>query len=99
MKPSAPVAEASLRISVVYAARERQYLRELTVPAGTTAVQAIERSGLREEAHLQTSALQNIGIFGRRVAPATVLREGDRVEIYRALALDPRDARRRRAAK
>jgi putative ubiquitin-RnfH superfamily antitoxin RatB of RatAB toxin-antitoxin module len=41
---------------------------------------------------------QAFGIFGRRVPPGTRLAPGDRIEVYRALAMDPKEARRRRAA-
>jgi len=41
--------------------------------------------------------MQRLGIFGRRVPPEHPLRDGDRVELYRTLVLDPKEARRRRA--
>jgi len=62
--------------------------RSLNLPAGATVRDALAASGL--EAHA-------CGIFGKRVALDRKLAEGDRVEIYRPLALDPKEARRRRA--
>lgn len=91
--------EKTLPVSVVFAAPTRQYRRELDVPPGTTAAVAIELSGIREAADLRDEDIIAIGIFGHRVEPGTVLRAGDRVELYRALALDPKEARRKRAEK
>jgi uncharacterized protein len=64
--------------------------RSLNLPAGATVRDALAASGL--EAHA-------CGIFGKRVALDRKLAEGDRVEIYRPLALDPKEARRWRAMK
>jgi len=80
----------SLKVEVVYALPERIELVALELPAGATAADALRASGLADKASA-------IGIFGKRVDPATPLADGDRVEIYRALRLDPKDARRRRA--
>ena len=62
--------------------------RSLNLPAGATVRDALAASGLEGPA---------CGIFGKRVALDRKLAEGDRVEIYRPLALDPKEARRRRA--
>ena len=62
--------------------------RSLSLPAGATVRDALAASGLEGHA---------CGIFGKRVALDRKLAEGDRVEIYRPLAMDPKDARRRRA--
>ena len=92
-------AESQLRVRVVHAAADAQYQRELTVAAGTTVAAAIQLSGIAKAAGLKENEMAHLGIFGRSVAPDTVLRDGDRVEIYRELKIDPREARRRRAAK
>jgi putative ubiquitin-RnfH superfamily antitoxin RatB of RatAB toxin-antitoxin module len=84
------------RIAVAYAARERQTVVELTVPAGTTVAEAIERSGIRAR-HPGIDAAAPLGIWGRSVRPDALVADGDRVEIYRPLAQDPKDARRERA--
>ena len=69
----------------------------LEVEEGTTALQAIERSGILQQ-FPQADPLRNgVGVFGKRVALNTPLREGDRVEIYRPLIADPKTARRERA--
>ena len=88
----------SVRVSVVYATPDRQFLRELELPAGATVGTAIERSAIAADAGIADDALRRVGIFGRLVDHATVLRDGDRVEIYRPLKVDPKEARRRRAA-
>lgn len=88
-----------LHIQVCYAEAERQYLYELQVPPGTTLADAVGRCAVN--AHLQDGKLENhsVGIYGKLKAPDTVLRERDRVEIYRPLQADPKEARRRRAEK
>jgi putative ubiquitin-RnfH superfamily antitoxin RatB of RatAB toxin-antitoxin module len=88
--------EALLRIEVVYALPEEQIAITLSVPQGTTAAQAIERSGLADRFAEVTAS--PIGIFGRVVEPDSSLSDGDRVEVYRPLLADPKQARRRRAA-
>jgi putative ubiquitin-RnfH superfamily antitoxin RatB of RatAB toxin-antitoxin module len=84
-------------VEVVYALPGLQTLLELKVATGTTALQAIERSGILEQ-HPEISLDKNkIGIFGKLVKQDTILRGNDRVEIYRALVADPKEVRRKRA--
>lgn len=64
--------------------------RSLNLPAGATVRDALAASGLEGHA---------CGIFGKRVTLDRKLAEGDRVEVYRPLALDPKEARRQRALK
>ena len=90
------MAPEPIRISVAYAEPGRQTRLELEVPPGTTAAEAIERSGLRAR-HAGIPADAAIGVFGRVVGPGTVLADGDRVELYRPLPADPKDTRRRLA--
>lgn len=86
-----------LRVEVVYALPREQALVALEVEEGTTARQAAQRSGLARRFPSAGIERAPLGIFGRRVAPDAPLRDGDRVEIYRALATDARSARRARA--
>jgi len=95
MAPEANV--ESIQVEVVHATPERQLLVALVVPKGTTLLEAIERSGIREEFPDLVVEQGRVGIFGRKMPPETPLRDGDRVEIYRPLIADPKDARRRRA--
>ena len=90
------VAEATIRVSVAYAEPERQSVLELEVPSGTTALEAIARSRIRE-LHPGIAADAALGIHGRVVGGGEVLAAGDRVEIYRPLPADPKDTRRRLA--
>lgn len=85
-----------LAVEVVYALPAVQAVIGLRVARGTTALQAIVESGLLQRFPQIDAANLEIGIFGKRVGPDTVLQAGDRVEIYRALIADPKDARRRR---
>jgi putative ubiquitin-RnfH superfamily antitoxin RatB of RatAB toxin-antitoxin module len=87
-----------IRVRVVYAAATAQYVRDIEVAAGTTVSAAILASGIIAAAGLSEPDLRNVGIFGRSVEHAAVLRDGDRVEIYRGLQVDPKQARRLRAA-
>jgi putative ubiquitin-RnfH superfamily antitoxin RatB of RatAB toxin-antitoxin module len=89
---------ASLRVEVVYARADAQDLVALELAEGTTAGQAAEASGLLARHGLAAADLV-LGNFGRRIASDCPLRDGDRVEILRALAMDPKEARRRRAAR
>jgi putative ubiquitin-RnfH superfamily antitoxin RatB of RatAB toxin-antitoxin module len=86
-----------LRIEVVYATPQQQDLVAVSLPAPLTAGQAVQASGLLQrhpEIELETATL---GVFGEVVAHQHMLVEGDRVEIYRPLRIDPRAARRQLA--
>lgn len=87
-----------IRVEVAYALPERQELRRLELPRGTTAREAVRASGMAARFPGLDPETAELGIFGRPVASDTVLTDGDRVEIYRPLLADPRIARRRRAA-
>ncbi|MEX0374381.1 RnfH family protein [Spiribacter pallidus] len=91
------MADSPITIEVVYALPDEQALVTLTVPSGTTASQAVAQSGLAERYPDMDPATHGVGIFGRRVEPATPLCDGDRVEIYRPLQVDPKAQRRERA--
>jgi putative ubiquitin-RnfH superfamily antitoxin RatB of RatAB toxin-antitoxin module len=84
-----------MRIEVVYALPEGADVSVLELPAQATVSDALAASGIAER-H-PGIALSRLGIFGRRVDRDTRLTEGDRVELYRPLALDPKEARRERA--
>ena len=86
-----------LTIEVIYATAGRQILVELDVAEGTTVAQAIALSGIRTAHPELDLPVLKTGIFGRLASPDTVLRERDRVEIYRPLRADPKEMRRRRA--
>lgn len=86
-----------MRVEVVYARPEHQWLIPLEVEPGITAAEAVVRSGLPQRCPEIDPWQQPLGVFGRRCTPDTLLRPGDRVEVYRPLVVDPKTARRRRA--
>ncbi|MDP9109332.1 MAG: RnfH family protein [Pseudomonadota bacterium] len=83
-----------LAVEVCFATPERQLLIPLRVPVGTTILEAVKMA-------LPDSDLsqQPVGIFGKRKTPDTLLRQHDRIEIYRPLVADPKESRRRRASR
>lgn len=88
----------TIRVEVVYADAQKQIVRSAEVTADATVEQAIRASAIREA--LPTGFVPaSIGIFGRVVASDSPLRDGDRIELYRPLKIDPKQARRRRAEK
>ncbi|HEX8594704.1 MAG TPA: RnfH family protein [Pseudomonas sp.] len=93
--------EAIITVEVVYAAVDRQLLRCLQVPVGTTVRQALLTSGMDLEFPELDLTQCTVGIFGKVVLNANIrtLEEGDRIEIYRPLLADPKEVRRLRAAK
>jgi putative ubiquitin-RnfH superfamily antitoxin RatB of RatAB toxin-antitoxin module len=72
---------------------------EVEVESGSSVLHAIRASGLLERFAEIDVSTQSVGVWGRPCTLDTVLRAGDRVEIYRALSIDPKEARRRRAAR
>ncbi len=88
-----------LHVSLCYATPTFEYLRQLDVAPGTTIGQAIAASGLLGELPEIDLAVHPVGIYGKKQPLDTVLREHDRIEIYRPLVADPKDSRRRRAQK
>jgi putative ubiquitin-RnfH superfamily antitoxin RatB of RatAB toxin-antitoxin module len=88
-----------LQVYICYAVPEREFVRPMQVAPGTTIGQAIEQSGVLAEFPDIDLATQPVGVYAKKKTLDTVLRERDRVEIYRPLVADPKDSRRRRAAK
>jgi hypothetical protein len=88
-----------MRVCVVYAIPDRQALRELDLPETATVAEAVARSGLPEQFPEIRSRPLACAIYGRPVADSQVLRAGDRVEILRPLQVDPKESRRRAAAR
>lgn len=88
-----------IRIRICYAKPEQQFLREVTVAAGANIEEAIRRSGILSDLGGLDLASCRIGIYGKIKTLDAQVRDGDRIEIYRALLADPKDARRKRAQK
>lgn len=85
-----------LEIEIVYGLPNMQMIVSKTVSDGTTAREAALNSGLEQMFPEIDLASSPLGIFGKKVKDDTPLRNGDRVEIYRPLLIDPKEARRRR---
>ena len=85
-------------VTVVLALPDRATQIALRLPAGATVAEALERSGLATRHPELDLACAPVGIFGKRTDRQSVLVDGDRVEVYRALLADPKTSRRARAA-
>ena len=92
-------ASAALQVVVCYASAHAEFLRPMKVAPGTTIGQAIEMSGVLEAYPDINLTTQPVGIYAKKKTLDTVLRERDRIEIYRPLVADPKESRRKRAAK
>jgi len=77
-----------MRVEVVQAHADRAEIVKLDLPAGATVRDALAAAGIDA---------QRVGIFGKRVSSDARLADGDRVEVYRPLRIDPKQARRQRA--
>ena len=85
-------------IEVAYAEPGRQFLRKITLAVGATVADAIVASDIEAAFAIDASNLAT-GIWSKAVARTTVLKHGDRVELYRPLTADPKETRRRRATR
>ncbi|WP_058526573.1 RnfH family protein [Legionella erythra] len=85
-----------VNVEIIYMAEDGAFFHEkLTLPAGASVGDALSQSELYDE-YPETQQLP-LGVFARPVTLTTPLREGDRIEVYRPLALDPKQKRRERA--
>ena len=85
--------DAHIEVEVVYATAKRQKSVRLTVPAGTRVAAAIRASGLLAEFPEIDLTVNAVGVWGKVVPLEHALREHDRIEIYRPLKVDPKQAR------
>lgn len=83
----------TIRVEVIRAWPRRHASVMVELPAGATVADAVSACGMDDGGHVA------VAVFGEKVETAHVLREGDRVELLRALTMDPKEARRRRAVK
>ncbi|MBI1890810.1 MAG: RnfH family protein [Burkholderiales bacterium] len=88
-----------IRVQVCYVTPQSPLLIDLEVSEGTTLESAIRESGILQRVPDIDLSSNKIGIYGKVKTLDTILRDCDRVEIYRRLIADPKDARRRRVAK
>ena len=84
----------NIHVEVVFALPDDQVLISLVVDKGATVADVIARSGLHEKYADETLSAMQVGIWGRVVDRTREVKDGDRVEFYRPLQRDPRDARR-----
>ena len=91
------VSANKIAVEVAYALPDRQMIISLKVEAGTTALQTVEVSAIRQQFPELEGTELSLGVFGKKRPADFVLRAGDRVEIYRQLIADPKEVRRQRA--
>ncbi|CAM8348700.1 rnfH Protein RnfH [Candidatus Methylopumilus universalis] len=89
---------SEILIEVAYALPKKQLIIPIKVKAGTTAEEAIKASGIIKKFPEIDLNVTQIGIFGKLTQLDHVMRERDRIEIYRPLIADPKEIRRLRAA-
>lgn len=86
-----------LRIELACAESEDVLLTVVSIAEGATVKEAIELSGLRDRCPQLFPIAGSVGIYGKLCSEDTVLQDGDRIELYRPLRADPKEARRNRA--
>ena len=86
-----------IRVEVAYATREVQHVIAVEVETGCTIGTAILRSGIQGMFPEIDLTKQKIGVFSKPCALSDLVHEGDRIEIYRPLRIDPKEARRMKA--
>lgn len=91
------MAERTIHVEVVHAGTGLPLMFRVELAAGSTVMQAIQASGIAGLLPAGSIDPDRLGIFSRKVAPDCAVQDGDRIEIYRPLILDPKEARRRRA--
>jgi len=88
-----------LRVEVIFAGEDGVLRKALQIEPGATVAEALRVSGIAADLDVNEIDPARIGVFGRVVSVTTPLRDGDRVEVYRPLKVDTKEARRRRARK
>lgn len=91
------MSDEKIKIELVYALPAEQTLLKLEVPKGATIAEAVRLSGILDKYPEIDLEKGKFGIFGKLSKTDAVLREKDRIEIYRPLIADPKEVRRKRA--
>jgi len=86
-------------VEIAYALPEEQVIISIKVPTIFNVQQAIEKSGIQKKFPGIDLSKNKVGIFGKKTTLDQPLNDRDRIEIYRPLILDPKEMRRKRAAK
>ena len=89
-------ADESVHVEVAYAEADRQFLRALTLQVPATVADAVRASSIESDLAIDIASL-SVGIWSKTTTLEHILVDGDRVEIYRPLKIDPKEARRKRA--
>ncbi len=93
------MADLLIQVYLVYATESAQEIMTFSLPSGSTTRDLIDQSGILEKCPEIDLSNQAIGIFSRKVGLDEVLKNGDRLEIYRPLLADPKQARLKRVVK
>ena len=86
-----------MQVEVVFALAEKQVLRAVELPEGATVAEVIEASDIAQQFPGTNLRELQAGVWGKPVEGSCVVRDGDRVELYRPLEIEPREARRLKA--
>ena len=88
-----------IMVEVAYGTPDEQVIISIKVPIKFNVKQAIEKSGIQNKYPCIDLSKNKVGIFGKKTKLDHPLNDRDRIEIYRPLILDPKEMRRKRAAK
>jgi len=86
-----------INVEVLYALPQEQTLLKIQIPPGKTIEEAVKMSGILEKYPEIDLATNKVGIYSKLSKLDTVLRDRDRIEVYRPLIADPKEVRRKRA--
>ena len=98
-RPTGEMMPDEILVEIAYALPEEQVIISIKVPTIFNVQQAIEKSGIQKKFPSIDLSKNKVGIFGKKTTLDHVLKNRDRIEIYRPLILDPKEMRRKRAAK
>ena len=93
------VIESKLEVEVAYAKQDEQLVLQVIGEQGMTLAEAVEKSGILARFPEIDFDSVGVGVYGKKAGKDDVLHPGDRVEIYRPLIADPKESRKKRAAK
>lgn len=91
------ISDAPLRVEIAHAEPQRAIVKTFLLTPGSRVADALELAAADPDFTSVNLASSAVGIFGRVVRSDHLLKDGDRLEIYRPLAADPKAARRARA--
>ena len=98
-RPTGEMMPEEIMVEVAYALPKEQVVISIKVPTKSDVKQAIEKSGIQKKFPSIDLSKNKVGIFGKKTKLDHPINDRDRIEIYRPLILDPKEMRRKRAAK